>query len=259
MLNGGRPQETRQVLQPPDDTTWDGLRRVADGLYWDLGRVAGALYWDQDTSGAEAAVHRFATLGRGSMRPGRAGMSHLRALCITAIWRAERGRLEPDDQTAERLRRAVPRGVSAWDSVRATQYATVCAALLDAMQAVELHRPDASVKVAAADEAARTYNLIESVPVNLIVARLWEATGNLPLALRAVRRRSGDNGPKFQPFLSSFLREEGRLATLAGDTGGAIRAYRHFLMLRPDPEPELRWESDHVSAELQRLEKSLDR
>jgi hypothetical protein len=33
-------------------------------------------------------------------------------------------------------------------------------------------------------------------------------------------------------YLSTFLREEGRLAALTGDTAGAIRAYQHYLALR---------------------------
>jgi hypothetical protein len=36
-------------------------------------------------------------------------------------------------------------------------------------------------------------------------------------------------------YLSSFLSEEGRLAALTGDTAGAVRAYRHYLGLRPIP------------------------
>ena len=52
------------------------------------------------------------------------------------------------------------------------------------------------------------------------------------------------------PFLSSFLREEGRLAALTGDRAGAIRAYRHYLMFRYDPEPSVRPEVDRVRREL---------
>jgi len=37
--------------------------------------------------------------------------------------------------------------------------------------------------------------------------------------------------------LTPSLREEGRLAALAGDTAGAIRAYQHYLTLRDQPDP----------------------
>lgn len=38
-------------------------------------------------------------------------------------------------------------------------------------------------------------------------------------------------------MLTPSLREEGRLAAMAGDAAGAIRAYRHYLTLRDQPDP----------------------
>jgi hypothetical protein len=54
-------------------------------------------------------------------------------------------------------------------------------------------------------------------------------------------------------YLSSFLREEGRLAALVRDTSGAIRAYRQYLVLHYDPEPSVQPEVDHVRRELAAL------
>ena len=82
---------------------------------------------------------------------------------------------------------------------------------------------------------------------NLIAARLFEAQGDLPRALAAVRRADS--------FYSTQRREEGRLAALNGDRSGAIRAYRRYLALRSDPEPSLRGDVQHVRAELTRLER----
>ena len=55
-------------------------------------------------------------------------------------------------------------------------------------------------------------------------------------------------------FMTTFLREEGRLAALTGDTAGAMRAYRHYLGLRYDPEPRLVPQVEWVRRELARLE-----
>jgi hypothetical protein len=55
--------------------------------------------------------------------------------------------------------------------------------------------------------------------------------------------------------VATHLREEGRLAARLGDRAGAIRAYRHYLALRSDPEPRLRAARDSVRAELERLER----
>jgi tetratricopeptide (TPR) repeat protein len=241
LLNSGRPHEVQRMRLLPDDTTF--------GV---VGKVMGALYWEQDTSGTGAAVRRLALISQGHLRSGRVGMQQLRALCTAAIWRAAHADFADAATAIGRLPHAIPPAISGWDSIRATQYATLCAALIDAMRAGALHLPDAPVKLASADEAARTYNGIESLPASLIVARLGEAAGDLDFALRAMRRRAGD-AAKFQPYLSTFLREEGRLAALTGDTVGAIGAYQHFLMLRPNPEPEMREGTEQVRAELAKL------
>ncbi len=86
---------------------------------------------------------------------------------------------------------------------------------------------------------------------NLVVARLRETQGDLKGALEAVRRRIYFLGPPL--YLSSYLREEGRLAALTGDRQGAIRAYEHYLALRSEPEPSLKPEADRVRAELAKL------
>lgn len=54
--------------------------------------------------------------------------------------------------------------------------------------------------------------------------------------------------------LPLMLRDEGRWSVLAGDTTNAIRAFRHYLALREDPEPVMIFERDSIRAELARLE-----
>src|SRR4029453_17180406 len=86
---------------------------------------------------------------------------------------------------------------------------------------------------------------------NLVVARLKEAQGDREGALAATRRRLYFFAEPL--FLSTYLREEGRLAALTGDREGAIRAYQHYLALRADPEPALRPQVERVRAELAQL------
>jgi hypothetical protein len=87
---------------------------------------------------------------------------------------------------------------------------------------------------------------------NLEVARLRERQGNLQAALSAVRRRS--YAYHLTDYLAAHLRQEGRLAALTGDSSGAVRAYRHYLALRSDPEPALRPAVEAVRAELAKLQ-----
>jgi hypothetical protein len=70
-------------------------------------------------------------------------------------------------------------------------------------------------------------------------------------ALRAVRQCPRNYAVV---YLSYFLREEGRLAALVGDSGGAIKAYRHYLTLRYQPGPSVKPEVERVRAELAVLE-----
>ena len=85
---------------------------------------------------------------------------------------------------------------------------------------------------------------------NLVIARLLEAQGDASRALAAVRRRDFGMVPG---NLATFLREEGRLAALTGDTAGALVAYRHYLGLRSNPEPRVRPEVEQVRSELAAL------
>ncbi len=85
---------------------------------------------------------------------------------------------------------------------------------------------------------------------NIVVANLLEEQGDLPRALEAIRRRHYN---WIFPYGSSYLREEGRLAALTGDSEGAIRAYRHYLELRSDPEPALQPAVAKVRDELAQL------
>ncbi len=89
------------------------------------------------------------------------------------------------------------------------------------------------------------------LPPNLISARLREAGGDPRGALAAVRRRM--YGCCQRRYLSTPLREEGRLAVLTGDTTSAIKDYQHYLALRSEPEPALRPEMERVREELAAL------
>jgi hypothetical protein len=240
ILNGGRPREALRVLHV------DG---TADDL---IGRVNDALFWDGDTSAASDAARRLAPLAAAAARPPEEGMPHIRALCALGAWHAAHGDYPYVETAIGRLRAAGDVWLSSTDSAHPSQSVVLCSALLEATRATALHLPDARTRLTQADVAARTYVLSRPLAANLIIARLAEAQGDLSLALRALRRRGSGPG-QFPWYLSTFLREEGRLAALTGDTAGAIHAYQHYLALRPDPEPEMKPGVVQVRAELAKL------
>lgn len=86
--------------------------------------------------------------------------------------------------------------------------------------------------------------------VPFVLAKAYEESGDEAAALRVIRRGAWYSPPR---MLSTWVREEGRLAARLGDRASAIRAYEHYLALRSDPEPALRAERDRIRAEVKRL------
>jgi tetratricopeptide (TPR) repeat protein len=236
-------------------------------------RVLDAMYGGGDSvNGSEAARE----LARLLVRPA-SGASDARAvartdLCVVTLWELSHGELGGAAQAITRLRSRAP-----GDSPASLTTATVCALVLEAKLAA------ASGAAGAADALDRLDTLMRTGPggqrngppvaftlspayvrstvgispvgfedfANLEVARLRERQDDLRAALAAVRRRP--YAYHLTDYLAAHLREEGRLAALTGDRAGAVRAYRHYLALRSDPEPELRPAADTVRAELAKL------
>ncbi|MEP7326900.1 MAG: hypothetical protein ABI836_13195, partial [Gemmatimonadota bacterium] len=200
-------------------------------------QILNYMYWDGDSAAASQAARILAPFADGPLaaEPGR--LVQYEDIYVLEQWRLYRGQTGTAAGAIARLRAA--------GSPRFERYASV----LDAWLAAETGRPDARPKLERLDSLIIRQGANYA---NLVIARMRERNGDLAGALQAVRRRGGwfMLWPLFQ---STFLREEGRLAALTGDTTGAIRAYQHYLALRHDPEPRLRAERDSVRASLARL------
>lgn len=241
-FNGGRPSDA-----PPPDDVEHGLRRALEVGAW----------WGGDSAAANEAAYQLSRFADGQVVPGALARTQYADICRLGLWRAGRGDAAAGELAARRLRAGRLPGLAPRDSAAGAHYRELCASLLEAGGAVIPGRSDARARLAIADSLARTYIFevccSEAVSdANLILAQLWERLGDRPNALRAVRRRSGGFllGPL---YLSTFLREEGRLLALTGDTTGAIRAYRHYLALRPEPEPMAQVEVRQVERALAAL------
>ena len=125
--------------------------------------------------------------------------------------------------------------------------------VLEAFIAVRASAPDADQRLLSLDSLLMRGHPdgLTSVGGHLILARLAAERGQYQLGLAAARRHWHWGRVM---YLSSFLREEARLAALVADTAGAIRAWKHYLALRSDPEPALKADAAHARAELARLE-----
>jgi hypothetical protein len=240
-LNRGRPT-----------AALNGRRQEAElkaGSPWtDMNRVTDALYWDGDTLAAAESARKLEQTA-GALRAN--DIMKPLAACVLEQW-----------HLAHRQLATAPRSIAALRLVQSAQsdseivmIAHGCAILLEAVLAAAERRPDASRQLGALDSLMRSGPPYRSMDQawNLVEARLLEATGDRAAALATVRRRLYDVAEPL--YLSTYLREEGRLAALAGDTAGAIRAYRHYLALQADPEPPLQPRVRAIHAELARLKR----
>lgn len=246
-LNAGRPSE---LPSRADDAEPRIVRLQKD--------IRAARWWGLDSAAGESAARELARLAARPPLTGAAGVRQDQVVCTLASLRASRGESESAARAADRLRGREVRGVGAPDSAKHVGYLSLCAALIDAQVATSLGDPMAPDKVMLADSLARAnvYAICcGSAPIgdaNLILARLWEDQGQPRQALAAARRRGARflRGPS---YLSVHLRTEGRLALATGDTAGAIRAWRHYLTIRPAPEHVAAAEVDSVRRSLNSL------
>ncbi len=265
-INRGHPERALGDTARPDEDEYAPHTALYE-------RVLDALYGDGDSVNGGQAARELARL---TERPVSGG-SDARAvaqtdLCVSTLWRLSHGELGGAAQAIVRLRSRAP-----GDSPAALTTSTVCAALLEAKlsaatgaagAAAALDRLDTLMRsgpggsrngppVSFTLSPAYVRSTVGISPcgfedfANLEVARLRERQGDIRAALAAVRRRS--YAYHLTDYLAPHLREEGRLAALTGDSAGAVRAYRHYLALRSDPEPALQPAVEAVRAALGKL------
>ena len=245
-LNRGRPREAIRI----NDTY---RIPVPEGNIQARFRVGYALFWDGDASKAQLAAHvlerSIETARKSDQMKNSKSANVLSDRYAIALWRLSRG----DTSTAAATVRLLRIDPSDSARVRGARQASLRRAdVLDAVLAAATRRPDASALLDRLDSLTQIGCCETPHPANLVVARLREREGNMASALNAVRRQKWYFPPE---YLSIALRGEGRLAALTQDTIGAIKAYRHYLALRSNPEPEWLADADKIRNEVRRLER----
>jgi len=255
-LNGGRPVRALAASSELPD-----IIRGHQFDFWDRRTVPvyAALYWEGDSAAGARAASELAwfTEAPPATEP-RALTRQYTALCAVEQWRLQHGDTRTTARTIQRLTsgaRAILPGGTTWvgpgaDTLETVAFTRGCASLLAAWLAVVQKSPEAGAALRQADSltTAGAIDWLSLLYENLVLARLHELQGDLRSALAATRRRV--TFCCSVAFLSSYLREEGRLAALTGDRQGAVRAYRHYLSLRANHEAELRPEVQRVRREL---------
>jgi len=245
--NKGRSHEAQQWLDEwaeVEGSPGESQRiRVLDGLFWDGDPIASAR--------AVGMLEERAAARRGG--EGELLGGELEDICVAEVWRLRHEDTHYTQEILEDLR--TPSAEVGLGPLPLTH--EVCAATIEALWFISEERTNAEATVARLDSLLLLGPYVETgddvaLIGNFIVAEWRESQGNLAGALAAMRRWHHHSLTGVR-YLSTYLREEGRLATLTGDRDGAIRAYRHYLALRTDPEPDLKGEVDRIRVELERL------
>ena len=213
-----------------------------------------AMIGDGDTAAAIAAIPAVERIAR----RGITGDSATRAFVRAAIRALEPWRLSKGDTSHTRQSIETLRALMQAPGTTPTLEMETEIAVLEAMLAGVGRHADLPAKAMRLDSLLRATDYQRAHPgryavASVVAARALEASGDLPRALAAARRRHMWNDVS-SPYLATQLREEGRLAALTGDHEGAIRAYRHYLALRRKAEPAVAEQVAAVKVELRRLE-----
>jgi hypothetical protein len=177
-------------------------------------------------------------------------------VCTVGLWRAAERNWQRARQAGDRL--ALAQGAEVNGNLL---YIPVCQAILAAAVEARVGVASDTIQLARLDSLAASSpptNAYIMLAANLTVARLREARGDIAGALAAVRRRSF--APEFGAVgLSTYLREEGRLAERRGEHALARAAYEKYLSLRTKPDEHLQPQVQGIRAALDALMDRSDR
>jgi hypothetical protein len=247
-LNRGQPGRATRILAEAA-----GQLHADAPNYVNFARVTDALFWDGDSAAAAAAVRATAPLEDEPWSDD-SGRRHdqVEARCWNGLWRLRHG------DTSRARRTAADLAAFRSDEPPEILLATLCHAMHEGMMA----------DLTGAAERDRLLDRLDSLTTQLpsvhtwlhraallTLAHLYDRHGDPDRALQTLRR-GYQWGGNLNPYLSTFLREEGRLAAITGDTTGAARAWNHYLRLRADAEPALRPQVDQIRDEFRRLVRS---
>jgi TolB-like protein len=246
LLNTGRPAAaaalTDSLASGEPFPGWAGLQRIDDALFSD-GDTAEA------AAEARSLAERLGSPGLHRARPGPGEAVRVRTICRLGFWAMGHGDGPGVRRWSARLRADRLEGLDVFND----DDRLMCADLLDAWLAWRERRPEARPLLDRTDSVYITSDVLDDwVVTNLVSARLREAIGDLPGAVRVIARVPTAL-PTSPTYRATYLREQARLGLQVGDTAGAVRALRRYVALRQQAEPALRPEVDRARGELARL------
>ena len=183
-------------------------------------------------------------------RPGAGTAYRMTAVCWSTLWKLlQKGDTSGAMEAASQLR-TLPELPHRWAG---------CAGMIE-VEAARIEGRDGGPALARLDSLMRrgpnpgaweAGALTAGGIPNLLLARDLVQHGDTMGALAAARRRTwaGASSAIDGAMLTEFLREEGRLAALAGDVTGAIEAYYIYLALRDGPSGYEPWDEERKAVQ----------
>ncbi len=216
--------------------------------------VRNAMIRDGDSTLAPLGVARLSPEESRTRSDSASRMLYVRAVRVLEPYRLASGDTSHIRRSIEQMRSALARLPNGKDPELQASLGVI-----EAMYANLAKRPDAPAALERLDSLLKEFDYSNvhggrAAFENLTAARLFEQRGAYGRALAAVRRHGDRWTGSRDPYHATMLREEGRLAALAGDVQGALQAYRHYLALRFAVEPVLQPQVDAVKREVSKLE-----
>jgi hypothetical protein len=216
--------------------------------------VIAALFDDGDsllaTEAVAAAVRR---LQFGAVQPEPASFAHRGDAFVVGLWSAHTG----DTTTLRRVLVRLDAIAARTDSVT---WAGTARLFADALRLISSREQPNRAVLESFDNAMRQGPPV-STPIsetrsalNLIASRNWERLGDSRRAAQAAERATTWEPTPLVQF--SALRDLGRTRLAAGDTAGAVRAWKDYLFWRNRAEPAQRKVDDEIRSKLADLERA---
>ena len=243
LISFGQLRRAEELLRSELRTTSDTLGRYP---LW----LAAKLYFEADQAG-EADV---AAAIRRAMEKAGTGIEEEAqqhgVACVLGIWSVRRG----DIAGASEMIAVMRRTLTSAQAVGAVAKESLCLAFVDGVIETGRNPARAPAVLSRLDELSLRGAIDFFWPaLNLELSRMYEQRGDRSKALEVLRRRPYRSRDA-REFLTTYLREEGRLAAAVGDREGAARALRRFLTIREGADPVLRPQLDSVRALLASVE-----
>jgi len=244
MLDLGRPADAARYLAASKDSALDFNAFIITVRDAELGQIP-----EQQASDAVRILSQYESKPDAADSAGRAVQRAI--VRVMEPWRIAHGDTSRTRRSIQRMR------LFAKDAPNSAVTAELETAFIEMLYADASRSPNLRQSAEKVDSLILALDVsdLSRAPTSRLAqqtifgARVFEKLGDISRANTLVGRYVVWS-TESMPYLGLQLREQGRIAALAGDKKRAIRAYEHYLGMRATAEPALKPQIDSVRREL---------